>query len=804
MNWRRASKRTALWSVCLLPAGFAFAQTPPVFSAEEQRWIAQHPVVRYVADTRLAPLEYTENGLYKGLIAEYLEAVARKSGLRFERVPTQNWEDAQQAFLDGRADLFPNVNAQRTRSDVGAQLRLTDPYFLAPTIIVTRTDAPIVLNMKDLDGKVAAIRGGGSYAQVFGTRYPKVRALPVDEPGDGLDAVVDGMAYAAIGTDAVFLPMMRRRYAGLLSISGTVGELLYSAHMGVRADRPLLYAVIEKSLRSLSAEETDQMNERWLEQTNFGEPSLLSIVRYRLPQLLLVLAGMALLGWFAYRARVAQRAAQESERTKSRFLAVMSHEIRTPMNAVLASIEMLQREPMDARQQRFTQTAAVAAESLLTLLDDVLDLSKPDARRLELELVPTDVDALAQKVAHVARVNAQAKALVIEVVTDNPSGRRIVIDPTRLRQILLNLLGNAVKFTDRGRIDVRLEVLATSEAQGTLAVSVGDTEVGIAPAQQATIFDAYAQADKSTTRRYGGTGLGLTICRELVELMGGTIRLRSRSGVGTSVDFTLPVRLAPPATASAEDTPEATGTPAAHTRATVLLVEDHPANQFIIAEQLRTLGYEAQIVGDGDAALRALAQRAFDLVLMDCHMPGLSGYDTTLRIREREGDARHTPVIAVSAATDAAHLERCMESGMDGVLKKPLRLDDLSSMLQLWVGPTDAATGPAAGRQHPAPHPPLPSMHGEMQNDLVALRRALAADDPALAAHHAHRLRGAALMSELAAVSAAAEALESIARATGVQGDTTRIAALLDRLTQALSESADGRPQAPTPGHGGA
>lgn len=159
MSWRHASQRMALWSVCLLPAGFAWAQTPPVFSAEEQRWIAQHPVVRYVADTRLAPLEYTEDGLYKGLIAEYLEAVARKSGLRFERVPTQNWEDAQQAFLEGKADLFPNVNAQRTHGDVSAQLRLTDPYFLAPTIIVTRTDAPIILNMKDLDGKVAAIRG---------------------------------------------------------------------------------------------------------------------------------------------------------------------------------------------------------------------------------------------------------------------------------------------------------------------------------------------------------------------------------------------------------------------------------------------------------------------------------------------------------------------------------------------------------------------------------------------------------------------------------------------------------------------
>ena len=784
MRPRNAFRRAALgalWIAMALTAGPARAQTLPVFTDEEQRWINAHPVVRYAADTRLSPLEYVEHGRYKGLMAEYLDAVARKSGLRFELEPTRDWQEAQQAFLDGKVDMFPNASAQRTTREVGARLRLTDPFFVAQTIIVTRADAPIVLRMKDLDGKVAAVRGGGTYAHVFADRYPGVRVLATREPMESLDAVISGEAYAAIGSDAVFLPMLHRRHASRLSISGTVGDLLYIAQMGIRADLPLLHAIVAKSLGSLSAVETGQMNDRWLAQTDFGEPSLLSIVRYRLPQLLMLLGAVVLLGWFAWRARVAQRAAQKSERTKSHFLAVMSHEIRTPMNAVLASIELLEHTPMDARQKRFTRTASAAAEALLSLLDDVLDLSKLDARRLALELIRTDVDALAQKVAQVARMNAQDKQLVIEVRTRNPSGRQVLIDPTRLRQVLLNLVGNAVKFTECGRIDVTLELLDDGDMNALLTVRVCDTGIGIAPSQQAAIFDAYAQADNATTRRFGGTGLGLTICKELVTLMGGEIRLTSRLGAGTSVEFSLPVRLAPPAQASSKHAAAAHGMPSFGAAATVLVVEDHPGNQFIIAEQLRTLGYEARIEADGVAALVALEPpHPFALVLMDCHMPGMNGYEATRRIRarERQTGASHLPVIAISAATDLAHLEKCMDSGMGGVLKKPLRLDELSSMLQLWLGA--APSPPPPGSTVP------PQMHEAMAEDLAALRRAFAAGDTLLAARHAHRIKGAASMVDAAAAAESADALEGIARGDAVSGHA-RVAARLDKLELALS-----------------
>jgi two-component system, NarL family, sensor histidine kinase EvgS len=748
----------------LLTTGPAFAQPRPAFTAEEQRWIKDNPVIRYATDTQLPPIEYVEKGEYKGLASEYLKAVSRKSGLRFELVPSKNWQDAQRAVLDGEADLFPNVSPPRVSDDIDKQLLFSAPYLIAATIIVTRSDAPVILDMTNLNGKVVAIRADDSYATLFASRYPEIRPLFVNGPEAGLNAVSRGEAYAAVGSDFAFLPLIRRKYTAQLSISGTAGDLPYTMQMGVRKELPLLHSIIEKSLGDLSAKETDDMSDKWLEQTDFGKPSVLSIIRYRAPQVLMLIAGVMLLGWFAYRARVAQRAAQKSEEAKSRFLAIMSHEIRTPMNAVLASIEMLQRSPMDDRQRRLASTASTAAESLLGLLDDVLDLSKLDAERLELELIPTDIGLLAHKAADVTRANARSKNLSVNVTIDNPSESSVLVDPTRLRQVLMNLLGNSVKFTERGRIDLEVCVVPPTGSGdlGGLSVTVADAGVGIPLEQQSGVFEAYSQAGNSTTRRYGGTGLGLTICKELIELMGGKISLQSESGVGTRITFTLPARLIGPAEgvhAAADRTMVTDETPI-DAKGTVLVVEDHPGNQFIISEQLRELGVNAEIVSEGNTALAAIRQQSFALVLMDCHMPDMSGYETTRRIREREKDGRHIPIIAISAATDSAHLTKCLDSGMDGVLKKPLRLDELRGMLQLWLG---EAAQPARSDGHTVLSPAdLRALYkASMKEDMAALQATFAGGDLHRAAQLAHRIKGAALMADAGAVGLYAEALEA-------------------------------------------
>jgi two-component system sensor histidine kinase EvgS len=779
--------------LCWLVAALLFplhAWAGPAFSAQERQWIKDHPVVRIATANRLAPLEYVEKGQYKGLVADYLAAVARLSGLRFELVPTDNWDQAQQAFLAGKVDLFPNAIPLRVNDQVRDRLSFTAPYFSSPMIIVSRSDEPVILDPHELDGKVVAIRGGGANEREFAAKFPGFRPLYTSQAGEGLEMVLSGEADASLGSEAVYLPLLRRRYVGRLGVSGVLNEMPLVVGMGVRKDEPLLYAIVSKSLASLSAHDTDLIYQRWAQASDYGEPSLASLISYRKTELILLALGIALLAWFAWRAHVARGRAQASELAKSRFLAVMSHEIRTPMNAILASIEMLQQALRDPHERKLAHTASTAAEALLDLLDDVLDLSKLDARRLELELLPTEISQLVLKTVEVARIKADDKSLPIRVTIDNPDAYYVSVDPTRVRQVLMNLLSNAVKFTRRGSIEVSVRVERSAQGLGQLSGSVTDTGIGIAPAQQARLFEAYSQADTTTTREYGGTGLGLTICRELVELMGGCIALRSEEGFGTTVSFSLPVNLtARPAQPGETERSDETSHDFSMSEGTVLVVEDHPQNRFILAEQMRSLGVRSELVAEGRAALAAIGDRPIQLVLMDCHMPEMDGYEATRLIRQREAQLGlpRVPVIAISAATDAAHLEKCMASGMDGVLKKPLRLDELRSMLRLWL--PDAPQAPASEPAQPQQQIDLHELYRQsIEEDDAALDSAFAEGDRERVVHFAHRLKGAALMIEATVLAGHAESIEAIARSAAPLRDAeAALASLQEEISRWLA-----------------
>lgn len=750
----------------VLWTGHASAETPPDFTSEEKQWIKDHPVVLFATEPHFPPVDAMENGKHAGIVAEYLKAIAKQSGLRFQYVPTKNWEEAQRAFREGRVDLLPNVSIVRLSTETVHQTLLTDPYYATPTVIVTQGDKPVALNPRSLDGKVIATTA--AYAYIMSHRFPHATIFPVLDSASALKAVSEGKAEAAVGTEVVFAPMLRRKYAGTMGVAGSLDDIPFVASMGVRRDEPLLYSVMRKSLGNLSAVETDEMLENALGQVDYGAPSIISILRYRTPELAILGLFIGLLGVFAYRTRVAHRKAEKSELAKSRFLAVMSHEIRTPMNAVLASIEMLLRTSLDRRQQLFANTASTAAESLLSLLDDVLDLSKLDAQRLDLERVPTDVGALALNVADMVRTRASGKDIAVNVHIDNPHHLDVLIDPTRFRQVVLNLLTNALKFTEHGHITVSLKVagIQAGPGQGNLAVQVSDTGIGIAPDQQARLFQAYTQADSSTTRRYGGTGLGLTICKELVELMGGHIKLDSAVGIGTRVSFVLPVELlerAVPEAMGPKPSPSHDEVAQAEAfEGTVLVVDDHPDNRFVIGEQLRDLGIKPVSVSDGQAALRAIKKQSFALVLMDCHMPEMDGYKTTQRIRDYEAahHLAHLPVIAISAATDAAHQATCMQSGMDGILTKPLRLNELHDMLQMWLG--DLPPQPEISEQRSQTIDRQALYRAALLEDAEALSHALNDRDGKMAGQLAHRIKGAASIANLNDIGRLAEQLETV------------------------------------------
>lgn len=360
------------------------------------------------------------------------------------------------------------------------------------------------------------------------------------------------------------------------------------------------------------------------------------------------------------------------------------------MNGVIGVAELLLREPLADQAKRYAQTIQRSGRALLSVLDDVLDLSKIEAGRLELESVRFDLPALAIEMDELFTQAALAKGTTLSVTVTSDVPQWVRGDVVRLRQVLLNLVSNAVKFCDGGTIDLELR----RQDDGAVRFTIRDSGIGIAAEKQSQIFEAFAQADTTTTRRFGGTGLGLSIARELVRMMGGEIVVHSAPGKGSCFHFSLPLAVAP--------TPAATHRVAVATLAgrRVLVVEDEPVNAEVTKALLKHCGIEAVLATSGEQALVEHARQAFDLILMDCQMPGIDGFQTTRRIREneRESGVARTPVVALTAHAMAGYREECLQAGMDDYLAKPFQWAALEEILGRWLD-VDRA-GDSAKKDH--------------------------------------------------------------------------------------------------------